>query len=138
MSADDLCTGLAGCPQHPDGLGLDGNTRSVDGVCVHCRLLWLACECPYIVIDTDEAPGPMTMTGHEYRAMALDLFPSAVAAAKAAGWREAIEALRDELGYNAWAICRKHVDAWQPTAVSDTHREIMAAFLESLAPKETP
>jgi len=108
VSTEDLCTGLAGCTQHPDGLGLDGHTRSVDGVCVHCGSLWLACECPDIVIETDDVA-------------------AAESRGRAAGWREAIEALRDVAAVVPWV---KASDGNLPEAI--------ATYLESLAPKETP
>lgn len=39
------CTGLRGCPVHPDGAGLDGHIRTVDGKCVHCGRPY-PCSCP--------------------------------------------------------------------------------------------
>lgn len=72
---DPACTGLSGCPVHPDGLGLDGNVRTIDAHCVHCKKEY-PCGCPEpeikgitydavydiaveVLNDEDERGGPM-------------------------------------------------------------------------------
>jgi len=64
-----------------------------------------------------------------------------VAAARAAGWREAIEALRDEAGFAFWVESLTD-EAWAALCgrgdVGIDSAPIAADYLESLAPKETP
>jgi hypothetical protein len=70
-------------------------------------------------------------------AVRLADLPDPVAAAvdlgRAAGWREAIEALRD------WDALGPFVAEYRrPLTGYDSSNIVLAAFLESLAPKETP